>query len=464
MREQNVSLKLKIICAFLTLCFIISIIGMFSRSGILPVTEDDVLSDKHIENISAETDYYNICAGDIVDNKGYPIQENISSGESGEVAEGYGLIVGYYDPHYGSYGLHGKYKEQMHSEYKNTGKGLSLKLTTDNGLQEYIYNQLKGRNASAVVLDRKSGKILSLVSTNSIEDFNPANIYNSKKMTEYNSIDSFWLPNFTLDEPAGSVMKIFTSAAMLEAGMENFTFDDTGHIMFNNGEIRNYNGVEYGNIGLKDSFVWSVNTYFATAVQKLGHYRIKTLSNKVLFNNQIDCDFGTISSYYNLGNTSYDLASAAYGQGKTLNSTLSLALMMQGICEQTIYKPHIVNSLYVYGKDGIKTIDNIDETVLSKNIVSKDTSKTIDELMLAASESYGLPIELGIRSKTGTAEVSEDEANANRATFVSYNDKYIVVLSEHKTEQFGISLADEAVGIYEYLSSLNNEGEFQMRY
>lgn len=455
MKEQNVSIKLKIMCAFLTTLFIISIFITLSRGGVLPISEKDILSEDRKNNVAAEADYYTVCAGNIIDKNGDPIQENILPCKDGEVSDSYGLIVGYYNPFYGSFGLRGKYKGLMQTEYRKTGKGISLKLTTDNTLQEYIYNQFKGRDASAVVLERQSGKLLALISTNSTCDFNPANIYDYEIMKKYNSINHFWYPNYTLDEPAGSVMKTFTSASMLESDIEDFIFNDSGILQYKDGEIKNHNESAYGDTDLKNSFVSSVNTYFAAAAQKLGHYRMDSLSKKLLFNNEIDCDFGTVSSTFNLGNTSYDLASAGYGQGKTLNSTMSLALMLQGLCEQQIFKPHILDCLYVYLQDEQKKIDSFGEVVLSKDVVSKSTSQAIDELMLAASESYGLPSELGIRSKTGTADTSENEAKPNRATFLSYNDNYIVVLSEHNTDQFGISLADEAIEIYKFLSTLN---------
>lgn len=455
MKEQSVSLKLKVICAILTLCFIISFIGMFSQSGVLPISENDILSEDYRKDVSLQADYYSVSSGDITDSKGRFIQESTEPDNAGDVSYSYSFLIGYYHPEYGSYGLRGRYKNQLHHEYKSTEKGISIKLTTDNVLQERIYNLFRGRDASAIVLERHSGRILSLVTANSNAEFNPDHIFDEDMMEKYNSIDSFWYPKYTLNEPAGSVIKIFTSAAMLEASMEDFRFDDTGSINYNGGEIVNYDNTAYGNIGLKDSFVHSVNTYFAAATEKLGHSKINSLSDKLLFNNDIECDFGTVSSSFELGNTAYELGSAGYGQGRTGNTTVSLALMMQGICDRNIYKPHITDSLYVYKKNKQNVIQNIDESILSENVVSESTAKTIDELMLAASISYGLPAELGIRSKTGTADTGEIENPINRATFVSYNDNYIVVLSEHNTSQFGISLTDEVIEIYRYLSSLN---------
>lgn len=457
MKEQNVSMKLKIICAVLTLCMVLSIVSTFSKAGVAPVTKDDVIDSDDKQNINTEIDYYNISCGDIVDRHETPIQENSASGEAGGVHDCFGMLVGYYDPDYGSYGLKGDNKDIMYREYKKTGKGLSLKLTIDSDLQEFVYNEFAGRDASVVILERGSGRLLSLVSTDSQADFNPANIYDSDAMNTYNSIKNFWLPKYTQDAAGGSVMKVFTAAVMNELGLEDFVYDDaTGEIYYPEGKIKNCSGEAFGVIGLSEGFVHSANTYFAKAAEKIGRYRLNMYAEKMCFNRDIECDFATISPVYDTGNSSFDIGSAGYGQGKTLHSTVSLAMMMQAICDRNLYLPHVIDSTFYYGKDGIKTVDSTKETIISKNVVTRDTAKAVDELMLAASESYGISRELGIRSKTGTAEIEEEGIVTGRATFLSYSDKYIVAVSEHYTDTvFGASLIEETENIYRFMAEYN---------
>ena len=56
---------------------------------------------------------------------------------------------------------------------------------------------------------------------------------------------------------------------------------------------------------------------------------------------------------------------------------------------------------------------------------------------------------MNIRAKTGTADLVNLK---QKATICSYNDDYIVVVSETNTDKYGIKLTDKLIQIYDYLT------------
>lgn len=75
--------------------------------------------------------------------------------------------------------------------------------------------------------------------------------------------------------------------------------------------------------------------------------------------------------------------------------------------------------------------------------------KKLDSILLETAENYGIPAEMNIRAKTGTADLVNLK---QKATICSYNDDYIVVVSETNTDKYGIKLTDKLIQIYDYLT------------
>lgn len=96
---------------------------------------------------------------------------------------------------------------------QGNGKGKSIKLTTDNGLQYLCTELLKDTDGSAVVIERNSGKIRALVSTDKKMVFS-VNDLSDEKMAEYNSVEGLWLPKYNINEQPGSVSKLFSCACI----------------------------------------------------------------------------------------------------------------------------------------------------------------------------------------------------------------------------------------------------------
>lgn len=443
------SVRFKIISIFAVCVFMVTIVATISKSGVLPINsyESEAIED-YRQDAENEIKYNTIICGDFSDCNCEIIQKNSEPKKNGKLPDEYAYVIGYSSENYGAFGLHSSQFDVLYDDAGN-GKGKSIKLTTDNGLQYLCTELLKDTDGSAVVIERNSGKIRALVSTDKKMVFS-VNDLSDEKMAEYNSVEGLWLPKYNINEQPGSVSKLFSCACILESGNEDFTYnDETGIVIYNEGEVRNCDGEIMGMLDLKKAVLKSSNVYFALASMQVDRATIQYMIKKFMFNQDIDCDFGTVRTDYDLGTYRYDRASAFYGQGMTLFSTVSLAMLTQGVCDGSIYKPHIIDSVYDENESSVKIFSETEEEVLSENVVSNETMKKLDSILLETAENYGIPAEMNIRAKTGTADLVNLK---QKATICSYNDNYIVVVSETNTDKYGIKLTDKLIQIYDYLT------------
>ena len=443
------SVRFKIISIFAVCVFMVTIVATISKSGVLPINsyESEAIED-YRQDAENEIKYNTIICGDFSDCNCEIIQKNSEPKKNGKLPDEYAYVIGYSSENYGAFGLHSSQFDVLYDDAGN-GKGESIKLTTDNGLQYLCTELLKDTDGSAVVIERNSGKIRALVSTDKKMVFS-VNDLSDEKMAEYNSVEGLWLPKYNINEQPGSVSKLFSCACILERGNEDFTYnDETGIVIYNEGEVRNCDGEIMGMLDLKKAVLKSSNVYFALASMQVDRATIQDMIKKFMFNQDIDCDFGTVRTDYDLGTYRYDRASAFYGQGMTLFSTVSLAMLTQGVCDGSIYKPHIIDSVYDENESSVKIFSETEEEVLSENVVSNETMKKLDSILLETAENYGIPAEMNIRAKTGTADLVNLK---QKATICSYNDDYIVVVSETNTDKYGIKLTDKLIQIYDYLT------------
>ena len=443
------SVRFKIISIFAVCIFMVTIVATISKSGVLPINSyESEAVEYYRQDAQNEIKYNTIICGNFSDCNCEIIQKNSEPKKNGKLPDEYAYVIGYSSENYGAFGLHSSQFDVLYDDAGN-GKGKSIKLTTDNGLQYLCTELLKDTDGSAVVIERNSGKIRALVSTDKKMVFS-VNDLSDEKMAEYNSVEGLWLPKYNINEQPGSVSKLFSCACILESGNEDFTYnDETGIVIYNEGEVRNCDGEIMGMLDLKKAVLKSSNVYFALASMQVDRATIQDMIKKFMFNQDIDCDFGTVRTDYDLGTYRYDRASAFYGQGMTLFSTVSLAMLTQGVCDGSIYKPHIIDSVYDENESSVKIFSETEEEVLSENVVSNETMKKLDSILLETAENYGIPAEMNIRAKTGTADLVNLK---QKATICSYNDDYIVVVSETNTDKYGIKLTDKLIQIYDYLT------------
>lgn len=435
-KNMRISINLTIIAALILVC--VYLFHIISFSAVIPTfnSSSDEVKSRTSDRVKREI----VIEGDIVDKYGYVISSAQNKNENGTVEyNSYSSILGYNDDS-GAFGLKEKLYDYLYTPQGKTDKGATVQLTTDTNLQEQIYNMLIDKDASAVVLNNKTGEILALVSTFGGVDID-VNLIHENYEKYLNA--GFFCPNAISDIASpGSAYKMVTAASIIEAGYEDEIFYDTGTITLPNGVVLdNYNSHTMGEVTAREAFVNSLNTYFAyyTVLCKENFIDV---SNRFLLGKDIELDFTTLTSAAIPEDMDYtQTAMSGFGQGAIELSPLHLAMITQTIANRgKMLLPYLISSV----KNDKEEIYKGKTQEISQPI-SSATADVIASYMNDAAISYGA---YGICAKTGTADLPSD---MNRAVYASFNENYTVVITEKETADLGISLQNYAVEIYKML-------------
>ncbi len=291
-------------------------------------------------------------------------------------------ILGYLSGNTGAAGIELKYQSRLYSAGNSTfvytdGEGNILKgtgpyvsyaenafLTTiDLQIQKSTEKILKEceYDSAAVVLETGTGNILAMASTPS---------YSPRQMAELLGSSSGCLVNKALQSyPPGSVFKIVTAAAALEAGTvtDKTEFYCSGEELF--GDIRIKCMAAHGKLSLQEAFAKSCNCAFIQLGQGTGYEAVKIMAQKMgmgakaLDFSEESCGHITIEQEA----AGAGIANMAIGQGTLLASPVQVA--------------RITNIIANGGTDtGIHIISAKQE---NRRAVSEKTAETITEMMRA---------------------------------------------------------------------------------
>ena len=349
--------------------------------------------------------------------------------------------LGYSSEIYGPEGFRYLHRNELFTQEGNT----EIYLTTQNRLQQYCYDLLEGKKGAVVVLENGTGKILAMAGRADAEvEYDVNAIDEEGRKAVYDEVGGMYLNQALCTDAPGSVFKIVTTTALAENGLSGFRFEDTGC----------YNGVtnagegSYGEIGLEDAFVNSVNTYFAAALDALGAKKMERTARKFMVGETVELDFGVMKSnmdmeYYQDTRLNED---TAYGQGKTLISPVHMAMILSTVVNcGTMYKPYVIDSIHegeeitYHGEPEVLSVD-MDALVLQE----------VKGYLHDAALNYGFEEdEFGvIYAKTGTAEKGSGTYHAYLA---AANDKITIVFSVNDSTESGYALVPAVKEIFRYI-------------
>lgn len=149
--------------------------------------------------------------------------------------------------------------------------GKNIVLTIDRNIQSITESSLAKdmsklgiKNATAVVMDPQTGKVLAMTS---LPNYNPG---------EYNKVrDARRFNNEAITAPyePGSVMKTFTLATAINEGKvePDSTYNNTDYIQVDDRTIENASKGQTGVISMQHAFTWSLNTGLVTVAERLGN-------------------------------------------------------------------------------------------------------------------------------------------------------------------------------------------------
>lgn len=387
--------------------------------------------------------------GDVYASNDVILSEGLEPGKSGVLVypEEYSWLLGYTFGDY-SQGLKGRFEKYLYRVGKDD-KGADLHLTIDHQLQEVAYKEIVGFDASAIVLDVHTGKILALASSKETDE--PYNVNEYHEHYDYWSSlsDDFFQTNGIKDssEP-GSVFKLVTAAAIIENGNEDDIVSDKGTVKIGDSTVNNNGKVARGEIGLQEALGYSSNVFFAQEAVKIGGSILREQAEKFLIGQEIELDFTRLQSNFDLENYREEtVAATGYGQGNTLLSPLHIAMIAQAVANDgEMLKPYMIEEIRQNGK----VLFNGNKEVLAEPI-KKETARTLKSMLnKVATDYYSIDSFPNLCAKTGTAQIAGEKY---KCYFLGFTDDYVVLVSKvtEDTEEYGRSLQKYVLDIFKYL-------------
>jgi peptidoglycan glycosyltransferase len=300
--------------------------------------------------------------------------------------------------------------------------GNNVVLTLDPKLQELAYRELQGSvtgRGSIVAIDPKTGDILAMATSPS---FDPNDIDDN-----YPKLAS--APNAPLINratqslyPPGSVFKVITAAAALQAGVSpEQTFYDDGSYELPGYTVHNFQGKHFGEVTFTRALAYSINVVFAKiAVNIVGADALEQMAKNFDFGSTYG-DFplpvatSSVNSLPPNQWTTGTLAQTAFGQGEVQTNAFQMA------------EPRLVRE--GRSPDGI-ILDKPTASIRTRSI-PPDTARTLNWMMQQVIIQGGLTeaeIEgVKVAGKTGTAESGNGEPHSWWITFAPADDPKIAM-------------------------------------
>ncbi|HSX44131.1 MAG TPA: penicillin-binding protein 2 [Candidatus Saccharimonadales bacterium] len=364
--------------------------------------------------------------------------------------------------------------------------GKRILLTIDISMQKQLQDILKAGldaaksgSGSALIMDPYTGAVKAMANYPS---YNPAEFFKVDDGSVFN--------NAAVSSPleVGSVMKTLTAAAALDQGVvtTNSTYYDPSKFVVDGYTIKNIE--EDGGPGTRsvaDILQLSLNTGATWLLMQMGGGEINAkarnawhdyMVNHYMFGKPTGIEQGyeadgSIPDPNNGYGLNLQYANTAFGQGMSATPIQMGAALSAALNGGTYYKPHVVDTLTDSKDNETKT----GPTVVSKNVVKPEVSKTLQSLMeYVVSKNhalYGLPqlpAGYSIGGKTGTAEITkpgggyyDDRFNGTFVGFVG-GDKpqYVIIVRVNEPHVSGYAGAGAAAPIFSHLTTMliNNFG------
>lgn len=317
--------------------------------------------------------------------------------------------------------------------------GESVVLTLDRVIQyetEKILKdsleRFKADRASAIVMDPKTGNILSMAS---VPQFNP---------NQYSKVEDYSLflnPAVSSAYEPGSIMKPITMAIGLEEGKVNphTEYVDTGAITESGYTIRNAEGKVYGRSNMLKVLDESINTGVIYVEKQVGNALFSDYLRRFGFGEKtgvtLPAELGGNMKNLNNPRATLNFYTASFGQGITatpIQMVTAYAVLANG---GRLLAPNIIDT--VIHANG--TEEKIFPTEV-RRVLSEQTSKSIGEMLRSVVvNGHGKRADVPgylVGGKTGTAQVAKSDSRGYEegmsiGSFVGYaplNDPQFVVL------------------------------------
>jgi len=339
-------------------------------------------------------------------------------------------------------------------------EGARLHTTIDFGLQKFVTERIKNDVASVVVMDVKTGEILSYASSPTFDPNNFVEGISKEYWQQLNEDPRKPLSNKPISAlyPPGSTFKLMVALAALENGFNPATrFHCNGVYHLGKHPFRCWKEGGHGTLDLVGGIMNSCNVYFFNVASQIGYEKFTEMARRFGYGEKVDVSlYGSKSGLvpsdewkrktFKQPWVGGDTMNTAIGQGMLLATPIQMALITAKIANGGVpIKPYLIRNHNI-----LRQYDELK----SQRIVKEEHLKFIHEGMYRVMNepggtAYGKKISVPgfeMSGKTGTSQViskredemskSEAAAHANHAIFVgfapSHDPKYAIsVVVEH---------------------------------
>ena len=314
--------------------------------------------------------------------------------------------------------------------------GLTITLTIDANIQLIVENVLaqimvdhKPKQASAIIMNAKNGEIVAMASLPSLDN-------NNLPRDDVSTLNALSKNTMIVDvyEP-GSTFKILTTAAALNENITKTTdkFYDSGYKIVDGQKIKCWRTIGHGSETLVEGFCNSCNVVFVELALRLGKEKLYNYLQNFGIGSKTGVDFagesgGILMNIDSVQNV--DLARIGFGQAVAVTPLQLISAVCCAVNGGTLYEPHFVKQI---------GDTQLTSTIIRKNVVSQETSNTINMMMeevvsvKGGKESFVEGYRIG--GKTGTAQKYENGVIANGkyvssfiGTYPADNPEYVMLL------------------------------------
>lgn len=293
--------------------------------------------------------------------------------------------------------------------------GNDVHLTLSADYQQAAYEALGNRRGAVVILNRKTGEILAMVSRPA---YNPNNI--DEAWDALRQDESSPLLNRASQGlyPPGSTIKPMIADGALTKGVitPETVINCTGSLYINSSySIADSSGEVHGAVNLARAIPESCNSYFGSLGLNLGEEGLKETFSRFGYDKELESDFinntPQLPDFANLSEG--EIAQVGIGQSTLLVTPLRMAMMAGAIGNQGIMmKPFLVKQITAPDNSVIETYEPSQWLTVSTpeitNIIYEDMKNVIIEGTGTRAAVPGVEM----AGKTGTAENSAGKDHA----------------------------------------------------
>ena len=301
--------------------------------------------------------------------------------------------------------------------------GADLVLTIDRVVQRAAEQRLEAalrdyqaQSGSIIVMDPRTGAILAMAVAPS---------YDPNAYTSVRSSDAY--VNKAISEPyePGSVFKIVTMAAALDAGVihRDDTYEDRGQIEVGGRLFRNWDRQAHGHTTMTQILAYSLNVGAIEVAMRLGPDRFYEAVRRFGFGEVTGIDLaGEVAGTIRVPGTPYwsmsDLAANSFGQGLAVTPIQLVAAVAAVANQGVLMRPYVVDKIIMDGQVVWQATPQAVRRVIAPNVADE----LCDMLAHAMPEETSLAIVPGYTcaGKTGTAQIAVNGQYDEKAVIASF--------------------------------------------